>query len=177
IGEISHSSRQVGQDAKNRETGEFMDGPAVTSRMPKAESGPAPKVQVDLRPLPRPKDPARTAGVSLWSDLGLLVVLIVFSGSLRVWLMCHTEVAARDSIGFVRYALELESQPWSEVLPKNLQHPGYPLALMLVSWPVRFVLGSTDCFTMQLSAQLTSSLAGVLLVIPMFYLGRELFNR
>jgi 4-amino-4-deoxy-L-arabinose transferase-like glycosyltransferase len=32
-------------------------------------------------------------------------------------------------------------------------------------------------FAMQLSAQLTSSIAGVLLVIPMFFLGKELFGR
>jgi hypothetical protein len=94
-----------------------------------------------------------------------------------VWLIAHTEVAARDSIGFIRYALELESRPWKDVLPNNLQHPGYPLVLMAVSWPVRCFFGGIDSFTMQLSAQLASSLAGVLLVVPMYYLGREFFDR
>ena len=33
--------------------------------------------------------------------------------------LTNTEVAARDGIGFVRYALELESQPWAEVVRKK----------------------------------------------------------
>lgn len=113
----------------------------------------------------------------LWRELALLVMLLVLASGIRAWLIVHTEVAARDSVGFIRYALELERQPWKEVLERNLQHPGYPLVLLAVSWPVRQLLGGTDCVSMQLSAQLTSALAGVLLIIPMYYLGRELFGR
>jgi 4-amino-4-deoxy-L-arabinose transferase-like glycosyltransferase len=42
---------------------------------------------------------------------------------------------------------------------------------------VRYFCGATDWFSMQLSAQLASALAGALLVLPMFFLGRELFDR
>jgi hypothetical protein len=86
-------------------------------------------------------------------------------------------VAARDSIGFIRYALELEHQPWTQVISHSQQHPGYPVLMMVVSWPVRFFHGATDSTSMQLSAQLAAGLAGILLVIPMFYLGKELFDR
>jgi len=110
-------------------------------------------------------------------DLGLLLLLLLLAGGVRFWLIARTEVAARDGIGFVRYALQLESQPWSQVLRDSQQHPGYPILLMLVSWPVRYFSGVTDCVSMQLSAQLTSGLAGLLLVIPMYFLGRELFDR
>jgi 4-amino-4-deoxy-L-arabinose transferase-like glycosyltransferase len=103
--------------------------------------------------------------------------LVLLAIALRIWLIRHTEVAARDSIGFIRTALELEKQRWTEVLRRSQQHPGYPVALMLVSWPVRQLLGGTTAVTMQLSAQLTSSLAGVLLVIPMFLLGCDLLDR
>src|SRR5262249_29172585 len=126
--------------------------------------------------LPDPATGARPTN-SVWQDLGLLLLLIGLATGLRVWLITHTEVAARDSIGFIRYALQLERQPWSEVLSKFQQHPGYPAVLLLVSWPVRAALGGTDAVSMQLSAQIASALAGILLVIPMYYLGRELFDR
>jgi hypothetical protein len=113
----------------------------------------------------------------LGRDLGLLAVLLALAGGVRAWVIGHTEVAARDSIGFIRYALQLEQQPVRKVLRASQQHPGYPAALLAVSLPVRHYLGATDSDTMRLSAQLTSALAGVLLVVPMFYLGRALFSR
>jgi hypothetical protein len=113
----------------------------------------------------------------VWQDGRLILLLLVLAGALRAWVICHTEVAARDSIGYIRYALALEQQPLPKVLDDNMQHPVYPAALLAVSLPVRHFLGGTTPATMQLSAQLASSLAGLLLVIPMFYLGRALFDR
>ncbi|HEV3118388.1 MAG TPA: glycosyltransferase family 39 protein [Gemmataceae bacterium] len=110
-------------------------------------------------------------------DLRWLLVLIAFAAGIRVWLICHTEVAARDSIGFVRYAVQLEKQPWLEVVRHSEQHPGYPFLVLAVSQPVRHFMDGTSPKSMQVSAQVASALAGVLLVIPMFYLGRALFDR
>jgi 4-amino-4-deoxy-L-arabinose transferase-like glycosyltransferase len=107
----------------------------------------------------------------------LLLLLVVLAAGARAWLIVHTEVAARDSIGFIRYAWQLESQPWVEVLRQSQQHPGYPVLLLAISLPVRAYFGGTDAVAMQVSAQLASGLAGVLLVLPMFYLGKELFDR
>src|SRR5205807_6330388 len=102
--------------------------------------------------------------------------LLALTVALRVWLLCQTEVAARDSIGFIRYALQFETQPWAVVVRTNHQHPGYPLAILAVSVPVRQYSSQPETVRMQFSAQLVSSLAGVLLIFPMFYLGKRLFN-
>jgi hypothetical protein len=153
------------------------EGPAVRTCTQSAPRGSAPKLP--FVSLPRLESVSAPAPLQrfVWPDLGLLLILLLLAGSIRFWLIAHTEVAARDGIGFVRYALQLEDQPWVEVVHTNLQHPGYPFLLMLVSWPVRFFLGGTDSLTMQLSAQITSGLAGMLLVIPMYYLGKDLFDR
>ncbi len=111
-----------------------------------------------------------------WPDAALLAVLFAVAVLIHGWIIAHTEVAARDSIGFIRYALELQNQPWLEVLRHAEQHPAYPVALLAVSYPVRYFVGVT-CESMMLSAQLASALAGILLVVPLFYLGRELFDR
>ncbi|MBY0528521.1 MAG: glycosyltransferase family 39 protein [Gemmataceae bacterium] len=111
-----------------------------------------------------------------WRDLGSLVLLLLVAGGIHVWMVLHAQVAARDSVGFIRYALALESQPWRQALPQFEQHPVYPLAVLALSLPIRHQLGTTTD-SMVLSAQWTSALAGILLVIPMFCLGRELFDR
>jgi hypothetical protein len=108
-------------------------------------------------------------------DVSRILLLILLTAVLRIWVLQHTVVAARDSIGFIRYALSLESSPW-QTLVHELQHPGYPIAILLVSWPVRLFMGVTPV-SMQLAAQLVSVLASLLLVIPMYFLGRELHDR
>jgi hypothetical protein len=112
-------------------------------------------------------------------DLALIGLLVLAALALRAWHLSHTEVAARDSIGFIRYAWQLGHHPWVETIadPRQQQHFGYPFAILAVSYPVRAFHPGPETAVMQLSAQLTSCLASVLLVVPGFYLGRELFGR
>src|SRR4051812_10461141 len=106
--------------------------------------------------------PLATRASSLWHDLRLLVLLIALTTGLRVWHLWHTEVAARDSIGYIRYAWQLQHQPWVEVVSHGDQHPGYPAAIVAMSLVVRQVVSGPDSVIMQLSAQLASSVAAVL---------------
>jgi 4-amino-4-deoxy-L-arabinose transferase-like glycosyltransferase len=112
-----------------------------------------------------------------WGDLRWLVLLAVLAAGLRAWQVRHTEVTSRDSIGYIRIAWELGQGDWRRVIPAAHHHPGYPSAVLALSVPVRHYFGSDLAAAMQLSAQLVSALASVLLVVPMFYLGRELFDR
>lgn len=111
------------------------------------------------------------------TDLLLIATLLVLGMAVRAWVISQTEVAARDSIGFIRYALAFEHKPWQQVLRENHQHPGYPLSILAMSWPIRALCGGTTPEAMQLSAQLVTGVSGALLVIPMYLLGRFLFNR
>jgi hypothetical protein len=110
-------------------------------------------------------------------DARLLLVLMLLVGALRVWVISHTAVAARDSIGFIRYAYRLEHEPWTHVMQDSLHPPLYPLTVLAVALPVRHLAHSADVLVMQYSAQAACALAGMLLVIPMFYLGQHLFDR
>jgi hypothetical protein len=124
-----------------------------------------------------PNPPALSLRKYTRLDLVCVLLLAAAATGLRAWELTHTAVASRDSIGYVRIAWRLEHGDWSKVLPHAHQHPLYPAALLAVSWPVRYFLPGDLPFAMQLSAQLTSAIAGVLLVLPMFLLGRELFDR
>jgi hypothetical protein len=109
-------------------------------------------------------------------DLTLLLVLVVLATALRTWAIRHTVVTARDSIGFIRYALQLEKDP-ARALRENRQHPGYAVAVLAMSWPVRAVLGDQECRSWQLSAQFVSAISSVLLIFPMYFLGLAFFDR
>jgi hypothetical protein len=109
-----------------------------------------------------------------WLLLGLLLLAVL---PLRGWLLSNTEVTARDSVGYIRYALHFEKYSWDEVLRRHDQHPGYAAAVWAVSVPVRALAGRTDADTMQRAAQLTSLLAALLLLWPTYHLGRVLFDR
>lgn len=111
------------------------------------------------------------------ADWKVLLLLLALTLPIRFWVVATTEVPARDSIGFIRYALSFESKSYAEVILENDQHPGYPLTILMVSYPVRAWYGATDCQSMQVSCQLASSLAGLLLVIPMFFIGKLVFAR
>jgi hypothetical protein len=96
---------------------------------------------------------------------------------LRTWTIVRSEVAARDSIGFIKYALRYENEPFVKVLREAQQPPAYPLAILAVSWPIRAIVGDATPQAMALSAQIASAFFGVLLVFPMASFGAELMNR
>ncbi len=112
-----------------------------------------------------------------WGVIPTLALLLVLTVGVRFWVLWTTEVPARDSIGFIRYALRLEEEGWHKVVSTYHQHPGYPLTILACSYPVRYIYGKVDCNNLQFSAQLASSLAGVLLIFPMFFLGKYLYSR
>ncbi len=110
-------------------------------------------------------------------DWLLLLTLLILAGLVHFWLIGHTEVTARDGVGFMRYAWQLKTQPWPAVLRENPHPPLYPLTILMVSYPVRWLLPGSDPVLLQLSAQLTTALASLLLMVPLYFLGRDLFNR
>src|SRR5262249_7665055 len=150
-----------------------MEGPFTSFRSSPVEGNRA--IQLRTRPAFSPRRSVNRNRSRIWLDLGLILSLIFVTAGVRVWTISHTAVAARDSIGFIRYALALENQPWAEVFRNSQQHPGYPLVLLLVSWPLRAVLGGINATSMQLSAQIASGLASTLLVVPTYLLGKYFF--
>ncbi len=64
-----------------------------------------------------------------------------------------------------------------KVIEKAEHPPGYYVSVLLVSYPVRAIMGGTTCDSMVMSTQVASVLAALLLTFPMYYLGRMLFDR
>jgi Dolichyl-phosphate-mannose-protein mannosyltransferase len=143
------------------------------SRFPVSSSQNAISAALDRVPFDTPAWP-RSQPIWRW-----LLLLLVLTAAMRIWQLCHTEVTSRDSLTYIRMAWQLEQADWRVVLrdPHTQQHPGYPVTVMLASWVVRPFVHNDLVIGMRLGAQLASSAASVLLVIPMFFLGLQLFNR
>lgn len=96
---------------------------------------------------------------------------------LRVWIIANTEVCARDTIGFIRYAILLDEKPWPEVVRSMHQMPGYPAAILAASKPVLALHPGPQSEAFVLSAQIVNLLASVLTVPALYLAGRAFASR
>src|SRR5947209_5727170 len=111
------------------------------------------------------------------ADVRYLLLLAGLTVGLRAWQLAHSVVISRDAIGYIRIAWALGHGDWRQEIARASQHPGYPLAVLGLSYPVRHFLPDDPVRAMELSAQLAAALASVVFVVPAFYLGREFFRR
>ncbi len=101
--------------------------------------------------------------------VGLLMAGAIF---LFAWLNYHSEVTFADGLRYIRQAERIEQGAWSEGLIKSVDHPVHPLAIAAV----HRLLGSQGPISWQRSAQVVGIASCVLLVIPLYLLGLELFG-
>lgn len=118
------------------------------------------------------------------ADFLFLVALLAIAGGMRLWHLNHTEVTARDSIGFIRIAWRMGTEPFVKVVRESHQHPGFPAAILATAKIMGHDPASANPFDpdpatpkqFQRAAQILSSLSSTLLVVPMFLLGRILIG-
>ncbi len=109
--------------------------------------------------------------------LPVLALLLIGLG-VKLWLLMHTTVLTRDGVGHILLAAKLEREPWADALNSSRQHPLYSIHILGVAKLLAWWRGDElDCLDWQLAAQWANILAGVLLAIPMYFLGKELFDR
>lgn len=124
-------------------------------------------------------DPARgdrggVRGFVRGPDALRLAVLVLVAVGVHVWIIRTTVVPARDGITFAREAYNFTPEPPRTALDtvREAEHPpGYPLAVLAVS-----ALTDRSPAGLLLAAQVANALAGVLLVVPSYLLGRMLFG-
>lgn len=132
-----------------------------------------------------PAEPSAPPGLRR-SDLWRLLVLVAVAVAVHWWVVANTAVTARDSVGFARYALSLQepnagrpegaTRTWKDVLREEPHPPGYPLTVLAAVPVVNAVSHASLEDRTLAAAQLASAVAGVLLVFPVFWLGRLLFS-
>ncbi len=101
--------------------------------------------------------------------IGLLIVL---AGALFAWLLDHTEILFADGLRYVRQAQTIERGSWTEGLLRAVDHPVYPLEIALA----HRLIGGEGPESWQAAAQAAAIAAGILLVVPLYLVARELFG-
>ncbi len=122
-------------------------------------------------------------------DYVRLIALVLVAGAVHGWLIAHTALTARDSLGFARLALCFETPsaapPHENGRAKNtLDHiraaehpPGFPLAVWAVDAVHKHVSDKPTPQRAVRSTQIANALAATLLVVPAYLIGRMLFGR
>jgi len=120
-------------------------------------------------------------------DYARLLVLVLIATAIHAWLVAHTAVPARDSLGYARIALDIsdpnatgnsgEPRQRMDVVRTATQPPGYPMAVWFTEKALRSVTTLALAERSLLATQLANAIAAILLVVPMYLTGRILFGR
>jgi hypothetical protein len=111
-------------------------------------------------------------------DLLLLALLLVIGAGIKGWVWHSATVLTRDGIGFIEYASRLQHEPCAHVLRTTDQHPLYPLHIYAVAECYQSVVQRTlTCYDWEFCAHLANVWTGLLLVVPMYFVGKRLGGR
>lgn len=103
------------------------------------------------------------------SHVKALLSLLALCLALKAIVLVQKPLLARDGIAFIQYAHDLAHRAWPETMRERPYHPAFPIAIYSVSclYPLAqtATLGPEDW---QWCAHLAASVAGVLLVFPLY---------
>jgi 4-amino-4-deoxy-L-arabinose transferase-like glycosyltransferase len=120
-------------------------------------------------------------------DYCRIAALLAVAVAIHFWLVTHTAVSARDSIAFARLMRNI-SDPNAgndfgtprqriDVIRSAEQPPGYPLSVWSVDKSLKSFTSLPVPDRSLLATQITNAIAAILLVVPMYLMGRILFGR
>jgi hypothetical protein len=103
----------------------------------------------------------------------LVIAAAVMLQALGLW---RSVLPAQDGLKFLRVARDFQLRPFADVVRGSDQHPLYPLGIALVEPLTRPLLGRSPT-NWRVAAQLVSAVAWVAMLLPIYGIGRALFNR
>ncbi|HMO37733.1 MAG TPA: glycosyltransferase family 39 protein, partial [Gemmatales bacterium] len=96
---------------------------------------------------------------------------------LKLILLLQHPILARDGIHHIRFAYELGERSWNSVLREQTFHPGYSFTLLVASRIFEVISpGALNPDKWQWCAHLSSSLAGILLILPLYGVARCFYS-
>jgi len=101
-----------------------------------------------------------------------IVLGMAMVGLLLAWLAMHSEIFFADGLRYIAQARAIDRGAAVEALKNAVDHPVYPLAIATV----HRVIGGDSPDSWQNAAQIASSIAGVLLLLPFYLICLELLG-
>jgi Dolichyl-phosphate-mannose-protein mannosyltransferase len=106
------------------------------------------------------------------NNLCRLLLLLAGSGLLLGWVIKHSEPSTSIGLRYIEQAEQIERGGLREVLYRGIDHPLHPLGIAVA----HRLFDSKSPASWQRAALLFAFVSAVLLVIPVYLLGRELFG-
>ncbi len=121
------------------------------------------------------------------ADYWRIAVLLIVAAAVHGWLVANTAVTARDSLGYARIALNISDpnagkepgppRQRMQIIRESIHPPGYPIVVWLTDKVLRKTCDLPVEERVLLATQLVNATAAVLLVVPLYLMGRILFGR
>ena len=157
------------------------------SRWPVATCSPWPRPRPPNR-RPRPRGPPATRTVALdsrvevfkdepamshLSRIARIGFLTVAAAAYFYWTSHHAEVSFADGLRYIREAQTIKRGDYAGGLLNAVDHPVHPILIALAH---RWIDPDPGPYAWQTAAQAVATLALVLAVVPLYLLGRDLFE-
>lgn len=105
--------------------------------------------------------------------IGVLIAIVILA---HTWLIATSYSLAPDTLRFIQFVTRMRETGVAAAITREVQHPLYPLALGTIEPLVRQFVHAPQTEIWRLAAQLTSSLCGVMLVVPLYGLVLESYH-
>ena len=99
-------------------------------------------------------------------------LLMLAAGLLLGWLVVHTEIFYTDGLRYIAQARTIDQGSLAKGMFQSVDHPIYPAAIVAV----HRLSGGKAPRDWQRAAQIAAVVAGVVLVLPLYLIGLELFG-
>jgi len=104
-----------------------------------------------------------------------MLVLLLVAATSHVLAIRRTLLPAQDGLKFLRVAHQFQTGSWFDAIRGTDQHPLYPALVALAEPLVALVMGHGPD-TWRIAAQGVASVSALLLLVPLFFLTRSLFD-
>jgi hypothetical protein len=101
--------------------------------------------------------------------------VVALAAALHLFGVFRAFLPAQDGLKFLRAARQFHERPWIGVVRGTDQHPLYPACIALVEPGFAAILGSGPS-TWRIAAQVVSGLASILVLFPLYWIARSLFD-
>ncbi len=110
------------------------------------------------------------------ADRRSLLAVVLFAAVLHGLAISRTLLPAQDGLKYISVARDFQSRPWEDVVRGTDVHPLYP-ALVAITEPSVAWWAGEGSSTWRIASQLVSSVACLLIVVPMHGITKVLFDR
>ena len=121
-------------------------------------------------------EPPDQPGETFLGKYGMLLVVLLICSAVRIWLIDHLEIIARDGVVYVNFARDMMADPIGSIRSYDI-HPLYPAAMVGVYKILSLASISRDVAGWVLSGQIVAFAGALAAIVAIWLFAKLAFNR